>query len=101
MHTTLDKEFGTKIGIDFIKMDVEGAEVNVIRGARSVLETNPEAVILVCAYHYAAEEEEIREILSTYDVTPRHGCVLYHWPVREKLEKPYLRRCVLEARKNV
>lgn len=99
-YTTLDKEFGTEIGIDLIKMDVEGAEVNAIRGAKAVLEANLEVVILACAYHYATEENEIREILSAYNVIPRHGYVLYHWPVGEMLQRPYLRRAVLEARKN-
>lgn len=54
----------------------------------------------MCAYHYATEENEIREILSAYNVIPRHGYVLYHWPVGEMLHRPYLRRAVLEARKN-
>ncbi len=36
VYTTLDAEFSGEIGIDIIKMDVEGAEINVIRGAKEI-----------------------------------------------------------------
>ena len=63
--TTLDKIVRLRqIGsVDFIKMDVEGAELNVLNGARELLNTNPRPVLLVELYDmrtapwgYAARE---------------------------------------------
>jgi FkbM family methyltransferase len=36
--------------VDFIKMDVEGAELSVLKGARNLLNSRPRAVILIEAY---------------------------------------------------
>jgi len=38
---------------DFIKMDIEGAEPQALRGARRLIETNRPA-LAVCVYHRAA-----------------------------------------------
>jgi hypothetical protein len=100
-YTRLDDELKANSKIDLIKMDVEGAEISVINGAKNTLKCNPQAVILACAYHYDGEEKDIRELMSDYTIIPRHGYVLYHWPVYETLKKPFMRRGVLEIRKTI
>ncbi|MCJ7736713.1 MAG: FkbM family methyltransferase [Anaerolineae bacterium] len=47
---TLDKvlaEIGFAPAIDVIKIDVEGAEMNVLRGAKGVLSENPDIILLI------------------------------------------------------
>lgn len=97
IYTTLDYELsGEKI--DLIKMDVEGAEIDVLKGAIGVCEANKSMRLLICVYHYAQQYEEIKQYLSGYEIKERHGYLLYHWG-KERLEYPYLRRGVIEARK--
>jgi hypothetical protein len=58
----LDTEFADK-KIDFIKMDIEGAEVSALRGAVSLLQTNfPK--LAVCTYHNAEDDRKIKQILE-------------------------------------
>jgi len=56
--TTLDHYFGQSDGqnhFDFIKIDVEGAEYAVLRGARRLLVTNPQVVLMLeCQAHHCA-----------------------------------------------
>lgn len=106
-HVTLDAYFGKKEKIDLIKMDVEGEEVKVIEGAKRLIQQNDNLTLLVCAYHYAQEEQDIRSLFPGYRITPRRGYVLFNWESCTLLEKllfkrvkpPYLRRCVLEIKK--
>jgi len=63
-HTiTLDSLVNEKI--DFLKMDIEGAEIDAILGARkTLLESNARCAI--CSYHKQNDEENIRFLLETY-----------------------------------
>ncbi len=48
--------------VDFIKMDIEGAERNALRGARGVLkESGPK--MTVAAYHRQDDPEVIQEVV--------------------------------------
>jgi hypothetical protein len=49
--------------IDFIKIDVEGAEVDVIRGAKQLIHTRKP--MLVIELHNT--EDEVREAMSEFD----------------------------------
>lgn len=64
LHTiTLDSLVNEKI--DFLKMDIEGAEIDAILGARkTLLESNARCAI--CSYHKQNDEENIRFLLETY-----------------------------------
>lgn len=53
--------------VDFIKIDVEGAEIEVLKGASKTIGWNmPEIIIEVHRKEYL---DEIRSLLSMYDVT--------------------------------
>ncbi len=51
--------------IDFLKMDIEGAEVDALLGASKVLR-NSNARCAICSYHRRDDEKEIKKILSEY-----------------------------------
>ena len=51
--------------IDFIKMDIEGSEVEALMGAKDVL-SRSRARCAICSYHRHGDENNIRKILSEY-----------------------------------
>lgn len=73
--------------IDFIKMDIEGAEVKSVLGAKNVVKTfRPKWSIAV--YHAYENAAEIKKILHSYDPTYKityGGCYM-----REKPLRPYM-----------
>lgn len=50
--------------IDIIKIDTEGAEMPILRGAEKTLKNNPNAKIIVASYHYPGETEEVQNFLQ-------------------------------------
>jgi len=54
--------------IDFLKMDIEGAEVDALLGARNVLQRS-DARCAICSYHKQNDERYIRYLLENYGYT--------------------------------
>ncbi len=50
--------------VDFLKMDIEGAERSALRGGTRLLSQNPGMKCSICAYHRHGDEAAIREILT-------------------------------------
>ena len=100
-YTTIDDFFGDKIPKDIrmIKMDIEGYELNALRGMKHTLEENPNAVLLICTYHKPDAEKEITGFMSEmgYKGLPRSGFVFF-WAGDDFVE-PYVRHGVVEFRK--
>lgn len=61
---TLDTLIGEG-NIDFLKMDIEGAEIDALLGARKTLE-HSNAKCSICSYHKQCDEKYIRYILESY-----------------------------------
>ncbi len=51
--------------IDFLKMDIEGAEIDALMGAKKTLQTS-NANCAICSYHKQNDEENIRFLLESY-----------------------------------
>lgn len=64
--------------IDFLKMDIEGAEIDALLGAKGVLE-NSNARCAICSYHKQNDEENIRFVLEAmgYQTTVSDGYMLF------------------------
>lgn len=58
--------------IDFLKMDVEGAECEALFGARNLLKTN-NVKCAICSYHRAHDEADIKDILHAYKYETNTG----------------------------
>lgn len=56
--------------IDFLKMDIEGAEVDAVLGSKSVL-LNSNAKCSICCYHRQSDEENLRLILEALGYSTR------------------------------
>ena len=97
---TLDDYFEDNMPDDVtvIKMDIEGAEQDALRGMKKLLEKNPQAILLICAYHSQDAEREIRELLSDYKITTKNQYTIV--PSMGEKKYPYIRHGVLRAQKN-
>ena len=49
--------------VSFIKIDVEGAELDVLKGSEKVLRANNELFLAIAAYHYPQEAYEVARYL--------------------------------------
>lgn len=54
--------------VNFIKMDIEGEEVNALKGARRVLSESNCLKCAICSYHRHNDEQNIRKLLQKYDL---------------------------------
>ena len=91
---TLDSFFDGK-EVDFIKADIEGAEMDMLSGANRILEEKITA-LAVCAYHEKEHEQSIRELLGKkgFQTTTTSGYMIDAWA-----ECPSLVRGVVLAQK--
>jgi len=91
----LDDFFGDKESLDFIKIDVDGAEQQVIEGMKHLLESKKIKRIALCTYHRQHDAEIFSEQLRKYGYDTRfsEGYMIF----RKRIEKPYLRKGVLKA----
>ncbi len=83
--------------IDYIKMDIEGAEVSALRGSKNILKENNDLKIIVCVYHKNNDEKDIKEILKNFKIEISNGYALLLND--KKIEPPYFRRGVIRASK--
>jgi len=50
--------------IDIIKIDAEGAEMPILKGAKTTLKANPNMKIIIASYHYPSEAKEVCQFLN-------------------------------------
>ncbi len=90
--------------VDFIKMDIEGAEIDALKGARTAL-ISRNIDVVVCSYHYPEDYDRIYRMMESYgydDISHSEG---YLTPIRydmiDKTETfPRLSRGILRGRKH-
>ena len=88
--------------VDFLKMDIEGEEVNALRGADKVFVNSANIKCSICAYHRHGDEEKIKDILSRYglETCTSKGYMLFIYD-DEIWKNPELRRGIVRGyRKN-
>jgi len=50
--------------IDIIKIDTEGAEISILKGAEKTLRANPNMKLFIASYHYPSEIQEVCQFLN-------------------------------------
>lgn len=65
--------------VNFIKMDIEGAEVNALHGASDTLRMNDNLKCAICAYHRHDAESMIKNILiqNKFEVSTTKGYMFF------------------------
>ena len=95
-ETTLDTFVRTIPGpIGFVKMDIEGAEIRALQGARELLRRTPRGRWSVCVYHHPGDEARVRTFFDGYRVGTSPGYMLFYFD--RNLQAPFFRRGVLYA----
>ncbi|MHA1291722.1 MAG: FkbM family methyltransferase [Promethearchaeota archaeon] len=57
--------------VDLLKIDAEGAELNILKGAKKTLIKNPKMKMLIAAYHYPQETSEVVKYLKELKFSPK------------------------------
>lgn len=57
--------------VDFLKIDTEGAELEILKGAKQTIIKNPEIKMVIASYHYPEEKEEVFQYLKSLKFSPR------------------------------
>ncbi len=95
---TVVRDYGIKEPV-FLKMDVEGAESSVLRGAKETL-SRPDTKAVICTYHRQNDHAELSAMMESagYDVRTSPGYMLFLYGVFG-LEPPYFRRGLIYCTK--
>lgn len=98
-HVSMDTLFGGQ-EINYIKMDIEGAEKEALAGAAGILENNENIRCAICSYHCWGDEQRIRGILESHGFITEtsKGFMCPNWTVEAYLEAE-LRRGIVFGRK--
>lgn len=98
---SVDKIFEQEQQIDFIKIDVEGAEEQVLNGAVNTINNSKgELKIALCTYHKQPDAERFSAKLNGlgFNVAFSYGYMLFYYN-DSKQEPPYLRKGLIRAYK--
>lgn len=98
-HIRLDDYFMVDNGINFIKIDVEGEEQNVILGAKDVLEKGTMIKLVISTYHKQNDSLIIKQLLQSYGFVGdfSDGYMLFFHD--KNIEPPFFRKGLLRATK--
>ena len=98
--TTLDNFFAEKNELPTIlKIDVDGGEKDLLRGASRILQQSDKLKISLCTYHQKNDFHEFKSLLEKleFKVHSSKGYMIFY--LDEPLEEPYLRKALLFASK--
>lgn len=96
----LDTFYKSKGDITFLKIDVEGAERQVLEGCRELLSGSSPLKIALCTYHKEDDAREFSNLLEGYGfrVTFSKGYMIPFYD--KKLKAPWLRRGLIRAERH-
>ena len=98
--TTLDEYFSSTENISFLKIDVEGAESQLLEGCKRILQSQIPVKIAICTYHKPEDELEFNQLLRHHRFETAHsdGYVLLY---RDRnIKAPFFRRGMIRAIRN-
>jgi hypothetical protein len=97
-NTKIDEYINRDFDSLVFKMDVEGNEMEVLRGMSGILSSNINIKIAICTYHKNEDFNEISKYLSAkgFNVKTSKGYMIF-----DPENPPYLRRGVIRATRKV
>jgi hypothetical protein len=95
---TLDAFLGDE-KVDFIKADIEGAERQLLAGAKAILSRQAPIKVALCAYHKHDDAEALNQMLieKGFCTEFSRGYMIFWYEIYDKLSPPYLRRGLVRA----
>ncbi|RYZ94417.1 MAG: hypothetical protein EOP47_27885 [Sphingobacteriaceae bacterium] len=96
---SVDSLFEKEGRIDFIKIDVEGAEEKVIHGSVNTIKSSANTLKLaLCTYHKDGDAEKFSQLLKSYNFKISFSDGYMIFPYSETYPKPpYLRKGLIRA----
>lgn len=100
-HITIDTIANGQT-INFIKMDIEGAELSALAGAKNTLSQSEPIQCAICSYHRRNDETNIKTILQSYDFkTSTTDGFMFFKEDNDSLIDGELRRGIVRGTKNI
>jgi hypothetical protein len=98
-NITLD-DFLNNEEINFIKADIEGAEIQLLEGATKILSEQNNLKLLLCAYHRKDDAVILKQFLEEKGFITQYskGYMLFIYD--NDLDRPYIRRGLIRATKH-
>ena len=96
-HIRLDTFFETRSDINFLKIDVDGAESIVLDSCDKVFRSGNSFKVALCTYHKNNDEDEFTKLLQghAFNITPSKGFMIHYYD--KNMKAPYLRRGLIRA----
>ena len=94
---TLDSLLGDN-PVNFIKIDVEGAELLILEGSKGILDNNNSLKLSICTYHRKNDAKTIGKILYDKKFNYSFSCG-YMLFIYYRLTPPYFRRGLIKGQK--
>ena len=96
-HIRFDTFFSNKKDINFLKIDVDGAESVVLNSCNEVFNAGVSFKIALCTYHKNNDEKDFTLLLNGYGFTiaPSGGYMINYYD--KKMKAPFLRRGLIRA----
>jgi predicted RNA methylase len=98
---TLDKFFAQE-KVDFIKADIEGAETQLLEGAKEILSRQTPMKTVLCTYHKHHDADILNRMLTEMGFSTQfsNGYMIFYYEYFDKLQPPYLRKGLIRAVKH-
>jgi len=96
-NMTLDDFFKGEDKIDFLKIDIEGAENGLLKGSERILSGQRLSKVALCSYHRQNDETVFADLLrgKGFEISYTKGYMILFWD--KKIKPPYLRRGLIRA----
>lgn len=96
----LDDFFSEEEKITFLKIDVDGAESNLLNGCKRILSQQQPLKVAVCTYHKQEDDNEFSALLAQngFVISHSEGFMLFYYD--KKMKAPYFRRGLIRAVKS-
>lgn len=85
--------------VDFLKIDVEGAEQRVLAGATAVINNNKGLKVALCTYHKQDDAETFAKLLTgkRFNIEFSNGYMIFINGDKSQFKPPYLRKGLIRA----
>jgi Methyltransferase FkbM domain len=96
-NVSLDQFFADKEPFNFLKVDAEGAESDILEGSEKIMSKGQQLKLALCCYHKPQDGKEFYDKLTKkeFSTTYSPGYMIFTEP--KSFSPPYLRKGVLRA----
>jgi hypothetical protein len=85
--------------LNFIKADIEGAEISLVLGANKILSNQKDLRIVLCTYHNQNDADELNKLLLEKGFQTEFSNKYMIFILDESFNPPYLRKGLIRAKK--